>query len=507
MTRAFATTAGMGFVRRVDPTASSVETFGTAWSRRLDRYASRVLFHGLAEANRRVAENRVWVVWCKGARGDCWANVTDDGRFRALAVDWPPPEQGEAPDEQAAVAAAVKHVRDFTGVDVTPIRPEVQRLKKWPEILVRWKRETGLDQAPELITANIGARGLRVLTRNPDPQWTNEREKQFKRDRPLLQLSARFSNWRDLSLFWFVPLSGVFMLTLFFLKKMGKKTQPTALVSGTAATIGALVVYGAADPRPGRWGMMAWIVNLAGAVTIFCVAYALLRVAENYLFLELPVSAVAWRQLVLSRIRARTAGLSLLRGAMCGVLYCIVHLMAMKVLGSNKIATSTMDWIPFIPDGELQYAAIAAYVVALSLCAAIALPWCLTGFPMAIAHRVSKKVVVLLGVPALLWTLFDLGLPGARVYPLSFLFLFCAVQGLFSAWLLYRYDLLTLVAAIFTIGAGLACYPVTRMVHPTEPLPGILAMTPWFLLVLTGVVIYLRPQIVDGWGRLKAVFQ
>ena len=87
------------------------------------------------------------------------------------------------------------------------------------------------------------------------------------------------------------------------------------------------------------------------------------------------------------------------------------------------------------------------------------------------------------------------------------LLLFAGLQGLFFAWILYRYDFLTVVAAIFTVETWLVVYPIYVIFRRVEWLQSALALLPWYLLLLLGLTIYFRPQLVAARQRAAAVFE
>lgn len=97
-------------------------------------------------------------------------------------------------------------------------------------------------------------------------------------------------------------------------------------------------------------------------------------------------------------------------------------------------------------------------------------------------------------------------MPGASAFG-PFLFLFAALQGLVFSFVLLRYDLLTTALAIFTVETWLLLYPLYCIFHRIDALNSSLAMLPWFLLLLFGLTLYFRPQIVVAYHRVKEVLE
>ncbi|MGH8245930.1 MAG: hypothetical protein ACREUU_05805, partial [Gammaproteobacteria bacterium] len=81
------------------------------------------------------------------------------------------------------------------------------------------------------------------------------------------------------------------------------------------------------------------------------------------------------------------------------------------------------------------------------------------------------------------------------------------LQGLFLAFIYFRWDLLTLMAAVLTAETWLVCYGTYRHFISSGSLLYALPMVPWFLFALLGVTLYFRPQIQASRRRLAEVFQ
>ena len=64
-----------------------------------------------------------------------------------------------------------------------------------------------------------------------------------------------------------------------------------------------------------------------------------------------------------------------------------------------------------------------------------------------------------------------------------------------------------LFRSVFTIETWLLVYPVWTIFSANQPLQPSLAMMPWFLLLLAGAIIYLRPQLKAARRQIAAVFE
>ena len=145
--------------------------------------------------------------------------------------------------------------------------------------------------------------------------------------------------------------------------------------------------------------------------------------------------------------------------------------------------------------------------VLMAILATLAAGWYFLALPMAFAHRVRPRKAVVLAVPALLWCATAWPLLGTGAYPLWPLYLVAGVQGLFFAWLLWQFDFLTAIAAIFTVETWMLAYPA-YVIYYKLSWPGAAAgMLPWFVMLLAGLTLYFRRDLGNAGRRLVAIFQ
>ena len=209
--------------------------------------------------------------------------------------------------------------------------------------------------------------------------------------------------------------------------------------------------------------------------------------------------------LIREKLRAQAPGLAILRGVCLGFLYLGFHSALLLILGFGKLAGPDLSWVAVLS------AQVKPFPMQTSLClaivATIAIGWCLIAFPAALASRVSPRPLVQAAILSSLWLVTVVSLPGASALPIFPLFLFAGLQGMFFSLMLYHYDFLTVIAAIFTVETWLVVYPLYCVFHIIEFANSTMAMLPWFLMLLLGLTIYFRSLLVAAYQRAVAVFE
>ena len=228
------------------------------------------------------------------------------------------------------------------------------------------------------------------------------------------------------------------------------------------------------------------------------------RVADSYLVRALPSRVGSWLMLLRDKLKARPAGLGIVRGGAMGACYLGAHTAVLGALGAGRLAGPSVVWLQVA--GQFDDFLIL-YALSSSVLTTMAAAWLMVGLPAAFASRASGRGWVLVGVPAGLWVASASSLTGASAFPLLPAILFAGIQGLFFSWVLYRYDFLTVLAAMFTVETWLVIYPVFVILSPIELPVSSLGLLPWFLLLLLGLVLYLRLQLEAAWRRMTAVFE
>ncbi len=299
-----------------------------------------------------------------------------------------------------------------------------------------------------------------------------------------------------------LSLPALLMLFLFFGRRLYQRTSASAVLLASVTTL-ALVFLPIQGPPEAK--ELSWIARPAGFVISFLFAYVVVRVAEHYLTRGLPVQAASWLMLFKERGKARSAGLALLRGCLLGFLFLGFHTAMLSALASAGLGGANLFWWTFV-SGQVP-SSFPLLVVCVGVLATVWDGWCLQAFPMALASRFSRRAVVWMAVPTCLWLATGTCLPGATAFPLVPLLLFAGMQGLFFSFLLYRYGFLTMALAMYTVESWVLGWSVLAMFHRVEWWQSSLSLFPWFLLLLLGLTIYLRPQLIAAKERVTAALE
>jgi len=290
------------------------------------------------------------------------------------------------------------------------------------------------------------------------------------------------------------------MLGLFCARRLHQKTpRSVALVAlcGTLAIGGIWLQDRSAEPE------FTWLYLPAGAAAFFLCFFFQNATAEDYLWRRLPSRAATWFLLVRRPGEARAAGLSMLRGCAFGFLYLAAHTLILYGLGSARLGGPNTLWLEVAALSGRPY--LGLYALSFGVLGTIITTWYMIGFPAALASRISRRWFALVAVTAAL-LLATINLPGTTASVVWVMLLFASLQGLVFSLIFYRYDLLTLACAVFSVETWLLVYPVWTIFSAIQPLQS-LAMLPWFLLIIAAAAIYLRPQLQSTRRRLAAIFE
>jgi len=102
---------------------------------------------------------------------------------------------------------------------------------------------------------------------------------------------------------------------------------------------------------------------------------------------------------------------------------------------------------------------------------------------------------------------FGFSLGGAIVFPKLPYYILVALQAVFFGALFLRYDLLTTLSAAFTIEVCLLAFPFLVIFQNLDPVPYVIPIGLWVVVIVTATGLYLRPQLVASWRRVAAVFE
>jgi hypothetical protein len=337
-----------------------------------------------------------------------------------------------------------------------------------------------------------------------------------------LGLAERYASWGVRG----ITALGLIMLLVFVAKNLYRQSLRLAIGSAVAAMLAAtgVVAYSALLPEYGG-SLDSWEPPASYALALlhmalhprvldplfsvlatmavgFLVFTALFSVAEHYLGRTLRSSLSPLQKLVRRPSAARPAGLSLMRGCMLGVTYVALHTCMILLIGGTKAGGPALAWLQAGRSGPM----LVAYALSLALLATLGAAWVLLAFPASVAYRISRRAIAPVIAVAALWMLTGFTLPGASAFPLLPLVVVAGLQGAFFAGVLYRYDFLTALTAIFSVQTWLLIYPVFVIVQEVVPLASRLALLPWFLLLMMGIIAGFWAQLQEGWRRVARVF-
>jgi hypothetical protein len=250
----------------------------------------------------------------------------------------------------------------------------------------------------------------------------------------------------------------------------------------------------------------AEILKVLAGIVAWLLWYVLLSAPYRYILNTLQSHLKTLSDLLKDGWRARPAGLAILRGIALGAMYLAFHAASLFILGTLKLAAASSFWTKFAMADRPSWEQVI-WVLGLSFLATIGATWLGVGLPVCLLRRVTNRVWLVLAATGLLWTATAASLPGASAFPVLPLYLYSALQGVFIAWVFWRYDLLTSMMTVLTIETWLLCYPLYRLFEAFQPWPYMAALFPWFLAVLLGAVLWLRPPMTAAWRRAAAVLE
>lgn len=482
------------FLRRVDPSRSLKPGRPgiSIW-----RYEPNVLAEGLSEALRVEAREGGWWFFPLGAEGEWLGSlmIGPEGQLQNLYFSSNDQGLGERPSVEAVMPQARALAKDLYGLDLQP-----SVVKSGPgggtDLLLRWEIATEGSRTRAGFF-RFGSHGLVAtgLFTSVRPDAATEERARIAREQ------IRVAGTRPLTRYVLLGL-GALLLILFFLRRLYHRTSPSALWTAAWGTLASVWYLWGELPKGSELTALA-LAAPAGLL----LAYAFIRVPEQYLATSLPLQAATWLSLPKQGLRAQAAGLSLWRGCAWGFCYLTLHTVLLLLLGQTKVGAANVDWLSLISFFRTTTWTWVPAGISTAVLGTIAAGWCFLALPAAIAHRARPGRTMVLLIPAVFCLLTASSLPGAEAVPTFPLYLFAGLQGLFFAWLLWQFDFLTAVAAIFTVETWMLAYPVYVVFYRAN-WPGAAAgMLPWFVMLLAGLTLYFRRDLGDAGRRLAAIFQ
>ncbi len=453
--------------------------------------------------------------------------VLRDGSVSLLSTENGPPERDAPPKEkeEELLRAAVWHAKDLLGVDVTGSAPDVGR---WAgKLRFVWMTAGPLPETQRSVELDLGREGLIAARRQVYWMQGAHANPYFTFARPM-EMAAATVFWRGATL---VGLS--LMLSVLFVRRRlyrGRAPGVTAAAAGLLVAVASATIFG----RPvdvllgdvplrqegegvGAIGLMTPAGLLALGVLCFLWVYVLVRTSDDQLARALADRLATWRWLWRDRLAAAPSALALLRGVALGGVCLGLHAVVLRVTTAFGWVAPSLVWLSVLDGSGSLDRMGGAYLLArcvstafgpgVAIVAAAVGAWGFIAFPAALAARISRRAGVQVLVPAALCVVTVAALPGTGVIPLPMTLVFAALQGAVCALILYRWDFLTLLVALYTVATWVLAYPIYSMFGAVAPLQAAAGLAPWWLLVVFAVVVGFRPQLMRGWRRVAAVFE
>lgn len=472
-------------------------------------YPMKAAVLGLREANRQLAhgayfkDGAYWEARVNLEQGrTAVVGLRTDGALAYLNLPPRPGNQTLPPSPEQATRDSAAYVRQLLGTDVSNLQPQTRHVG--PAIEVVWDLSGPIPDLKRRIHVELGSGG-RISVRDD----VSSRHSVEIWDRVAPSLVAQMYTLRYRGPGWIFLYAVVFlMMTLFFSRKLYQRPPRSAIPIALCWTVAQGGMW-----LQGNSGTLdyAWLVIPAAALVIFLTTFFPLATANDYLWRRLRSHAVTWFLLVRRPGQARGAGLSIMRGCALGFMFLAAHTVIVYALGSAKRISPDLFWLEVAAWSGRPY--LALFALSYAVQTTIFTAWCRVGFLAALASRAGASSSALIGVPAAVWLFAVFNLPGTTpavcIWPPQSLWaqlLFAALQGIVFSLIFYRYDLLTLAVAVFTVETWLLIFPVWTIFSAIRPLDS-LAMLPWFSLLLSGATIYLRPQLAGARRHIAAVFE
>jgi tRNA A-37 threonylcarbamoyl transferase component Bud32 len=364
------------------------------------------------------------------------------------------------------------------------------------ESLLIWRSAPGTKGYGETFTAAVQGANVTRLGRKCKLPGTLEEYNPFQA--VLLSLRAGL-----------IP--PLFALVLFLLRKL--YLQPRSLPNlwlGAVVASGLAVTSTSFVPRPTE--PVEWFLLCAVVLVVFCIGlplcYAVLNTVLYYSRGGFPAQVASYLLLFRERAVARGAGLALLRGIFAGLGFSGCWMAVVSLAGPHGQALPGLTtWLCFFYGWGEERILVPRHFPVLFIGEVVLVGWLLVAFPLSLLGRVSGRWRILLPALAALWLAFGFSLAGGMVLPRLSYYILVVVQAVFFGALFLRYDLLTTLSAVFTIEVCLLAFPFLVVFQQIDPVPYLIPVGLWALLLLAAAGLYFRPQLVASYRRVAAVFE
>ena len=254
--------------------------------------------------------------------------------------------------------------------------------------------------------------------------------------------------------------------------------------------------------RPENWGGWVAIPALAVFSLALIISYLVILCGQDYFVRTFPVLSKSLLSLLRLRSMEPAAAFPSCEAPHLGALFLLGHLLTLWVLAKLKIGAPSTMWVSISIGSAMDMLPTG---VLLGVLSTIVAAWLFLALPLSLLHRMGTKVTTQVISVAILWSAATATLPGASVHPYWLLYIFAGLQGAFFGFVILKWDWLTCLAAIFTVLTWLISYPIYHIFAKIDGFYYSLSLLPWFAVVMLGVTIALRPQILASWQRLKVI--
>lgn len=325
------------------------------------------------------------------------------------------------------------------------------------------------------------------------------------------------------------PLLALFALILFALRYLHRKRRHTAnmWLAGFVALGVALAMTSTRrlSPDPAQMALNIVLPALTFCIS-FLICYTAIAAVVYYSESRFPVQTAGYLSIFREHLFAKGPGLSLLRGSFAGLAFSGCWMAGVSIGGMHgKALAGMMGWLGTlqVPTGGIWgwmpiWYGTQGTISLVSLARSPLFPFLVLGealivgllmvaFPLSLLRKVSKRSPILLAALAAVWLGFGYSAAGAAVFPTLPYYICAALQAVFLGELFLQYDLLTTLNAVFTLETWLFAFPFWEILQSIDPLPYLVPIGLWVLLVLAGSALYFRPQIAASYRRVATVFE
>lgn len=277
-------------------------------------------------------------------------------------------------------------------------------------------------------------------------------------------------------------------------------------------------------------------------LVVWVVSYIVIMSGSFYARKNDPTRVSSLVALFRDRLRSQFSGLAIVRGFLIGTAfaggYVVLTGLAERInwfwhdtASVARIVSARTHLLPLDMMVPADFTAFVPYGIqmasrALTVCVfeGFLLVWLLVVLPASLMRRVVSNSRLLLILIASVWVAagyslqglalypsggFYLIIPsqGLATYPSSGFYLVLALQGVFLSAVYMRWDLLTLMSAVFTAETLLIGYPAQQMFRESHSSLYGLPVLACFVFVLLGFYVCFRPQLTSAYRQVARVFE